>query len=113
MVYPGDHFGVEGPIPSIRLKIQRNAVQDLTLLDSFGKVHSSHQLRSEAARRFNNTSLEDWRSPRPALADKNPEDVTNADYEDATPKNPKFTELDAAAWQRVRTYVFELAREAK
>ncbi len=113
MVYPGDRFGVEGPIPSVRLKIQRNAVQDVTLLDSFSKVESLDKLRLEAARRFNNTSLEEWRSPRPALADKNPEDVTNADYEDATPKNPKFTELDAAAWQRVRSYVLELAREAK
>lgn len=113
MVYPGDRFGVEGPIPSIRLKVQRNAVQDLTLLDSFKDTHSINQLHSEAARRFNDTSPSDWRSPRPALADKNPEDVTNADYEDATPKNPKFTDLDAAAWQRVHSYVFELAREAK
>ncbi len=113
MVYPGDRFGFEGPIPSIRLKVQRNAVQDLTLLNTFRSARSIESLHSGAARRFNDTSPADWRSPRPALADKNPEDVTNADYEDATPKNPKFTELDAAAWQRVHAYVFELAREAK
>jgi hypothetical protein len=112
-VYPGDRFGVEGPIPSVRLKIQRNAVQDVTLLDSFSNVEPLDKLRSGAARCFNGTTLDEWRSPRPALADKNPEDVTNADYEDAAPKDPKFTELDAAAWQRVRAYVFELAREAK
>jgi hypothetical protein len=109
MVYPGDRFGVEGPIPSVRLKLQRNAVQDVTLLNSFGKSQS----RAEAARRFNNTALDEWRSPRPALADKNPEDVSNADYEDALPENPKFAKVDSAAWQRVRAYVLELAREAK
>jgi hypothetical protein len=83
------------------------------LLNSFGKTQSLDKLRAEAARRFNNTALDEWRFPRPALADKNPEDVTNADYEDAMPKNPKFVELDAAAWQRVRAYVLELAREVK
>jgi hypothetical protein len=113
MVYPGDHFGIEGPIPSVRLKLQRNAVQDITLLNSFGKVQSLNKLRTEAARRFNNTTLDEWSDPRPALADKNPEDVSNADYEDAMPTNPKFAEVDPAAWQRVRAYVFALAREAK
>ena len=47
------------------------------------------------------------------MADRNPEDVSNADYEDAMPKNPKFTHLDAAAWQRVRGYVLAQLREAK
>lgn len=113
MVFPGDRFGIPGPIPSIRLKIQRNAVQDVTLLNTFRKAHPLQALRAEAARRFNDTALEEWRTPRPALADKNPEDVSNADYEDALPKSRKFTELDGAAWQRVRAYIFEFAREVK
>jgi hypothetical protein len=113
MVYPGDRFGVAGPIPSIRLKLQRDAVQDVTLLNAFAKTHPLDALRAEAARRFNNTSLAEWRSPRPAMADKDPEDISNADYEDALPKNPKFTEVDAAAWQRVREYILQLAREVK
>ena len=113
LVYPGDRFGIAGPIPSIRLKLQRNAVQDVTLLNDFGKARSLDKLRAEAAWRFNNTALGEWRSPRPPLADKNPEDVSNADYEDALPENPKFAKLDSAAWQRVREYVLELAREVK
>jgi hypothetical protein len=113
-VYPGDRFGIEAPMPSIRLKLERNAVQDVTLLDSFRKRRAIGELRASAARHFNGTSLSEWRSPRPALADRNPEDWSNADIGDATPKNPKFTSaLDAAAWQRVRTYVLELAREAQ
>ena len=113
LVYPGDRFGIAAPIPSIRLKIQRNAVQDVTLLNEFRKTRPIDQLKTEAARRFNDTTVADWWSPRPALADRNPEDASNADIEDAIPKSPKFTGLDAAAWQRVRSYILELAREVK
>ena len=113
LVYPGDRFGIAGPIPSVRLKMQRNAVQDVTLLNHFGKTQSLDKLRAGAARRFNDTGLDEWRSPRPALADRNPEDVSNADYADALPPNPKFAKVDSAAWQRVRAYILELAREAK
>jgi hypothetical protein len=113
LVYPGDRFGIAAPIPSIRLKIQRNAVQDVTLLEFFRRTKSAEQLKADVARRFNDTALDEWRTPRPPMADRNPEDLSNADYEDAMPKNPKFTALDAAAWQRVHSYILELAREAQ
>ncbi len=32
LFYPGGRFGVAGPIPSVRLKLERNAVQDVNLL---------------------------------------------------------------------------------
>jgi len=69
------------------------------------------QLRQEAARRFNQTSVAEWWTPRPALADGHPEDWSNADIDDAVVKNPKFAAgVDAGAWQRVREYTLELAR---
>ncbi len=109
LIYPGDRFGINEPIPSIRLKIQRNAVQDVTLLNDFAKTKPIAQLRSEAAKRFNGTELKDWRSPRPAYADKDPLDRTNADP--GPERSPKFDAgLDAAAWQRVRAYVLELVK---
>jgi hypothetical protein len=114
MVYPGDRFGLKGPVATVRLKLERNAVQDLTLLDTFAKTRGGDQLRAEAARRFNSTSVEEWHAPRPPLADTNPEEWSNADIDDAMPKNEKFTsKLDAAAWQRVRDYLLELAKEVK
>jgi hypothetical protein len=113
LVYPGGRFGIDAPIPSIRLKIQRNAVQDVDLLNALAAHRDIGRLRAEAVRRFNDTGLSEWRTPRPPMADRNPEDVSNADYEDAMPKNPKFTHLDAAAWQRVRGYVLAQLREAK
>ena len=98
----------------MRLKTERNAVQDLTLLNEYQKARPQQSVRAEAARRFNQTTLEEWRTPRPALADGNPEDWSNADIDDAMTKSPKFGEgLDAGAWQRVREYVLELAREGR
>ncbi len=114
IVYPGDRFGINAPIPSIRLKLQRNASQDLALLDSFKSRVGAGTLRSEAARQFNGTPLEAWRSPRPKLADTNPEEWSNVTIDEAIPKDPRFEDkLDAAAWQRVRGYILKLTQEAR
>ena len=114
LVYPGERFGIDVPIPSIRLKIQRNCVQDLALLDSFVKVKPVESLKAELARRYNNTSPADWWNPRPPLADTPPHEWTNADIDEAPrPKDHLFEKLDAAAWQNVRRFILELAREAK
>ncbi|HCC58852.1 MAG TPA: hypothetical protein DEQ47_16650 [Solibacterales bacterium] len=113
LIYPGDRFGLAEPLPSIRLKLERNAVQDLALLGSFAGRQDANRLRAGAAKAFNDTLPAEWWAPRPPLADGNPEDWSNADIEDASPVTPKFGKLlDAAAWQRVRRYVFDLAREA-
>jgi len=32
ILYPGERFGIPGPIPSIRMKIQRNGIQDVDLI---------------------------------------------------------------------------------
>ena len=70
LVYPGDRFGIAGPIPSVRLKIQRNAVEELTLLASFAKRKPRRNSRAEAARLYNHTTPADWWNPRPAFADQ-------------------------------------------
>jgi len=50
LVYSGERFGLTEPIPSIRLKIQRNCLQDLAVLDSLKGRKSLDSLRAEAAR---------------------------------------------------------------
>jgi hypothetical protein len=114
LVYPGDRFGIAGPVPSIRLKLERNAVQDLTLLDSFvgrdGRDDGA-RMRERAAHSFNGTDVAAWWTPRPALADTNPEEWSNADIQDATPADPRFSSsLDSAAWQRVRDFAYDQVR---
>jgi len=71
MIYPGDRFGLDGPIPSVRLKLQRNALQDIDLI----------QARSEAAGRVDEVRTERariagvtlWETPPPVVRELPPE----------------------------------------
>jgi hypothetical protein len=113
LVYPGDRFGIAGPLASVRLKIQRNAVQDITLLNSFGGRRPLDTLREEAAQRFNGAKIDEWWGARPTFADTDPDDWSNATIDDATSATAKFANIDPGAWKRVRSYVMEAAKEVK
>lgn len=111
LAYSGDRFGIQAPIPSIRLKLQRNCAQDIALLHSL--PGSLEERKRQAATRFNGARPEQWWSKRPPLADTPPEEWTNADIGDAeTPNQKTFEASDAAAWQRVRDYIL-VAAEVK
>jgi hypothetical protein len=113
LVYPGDRFGVSEPLASVRLKLQRNAMQDLALLDRLARGRTE-DLKGATAERFNRSRVKDWWAPRPPLADGNPADWNNADIGDASyPARRLFEKLDPEAWQRVRDYAVDLALEAK
>ena len=112
LVYPGRRFGIDGPIPSIRLKLERNCAQDIALLRSLPAT--LEEKRAEVAKRFNGTTPDHWWSPRPPLADTPPEEWTNSDIDNTTATYWKqFDRLDPAAWQRVRDYILALAAEVK
>ena len=114
LVYSGDRFGLTEPIPSIRLKIQRNCLQDIAVLDSFKNQHSLESLRSEAAHRFNNSVLDDWWNPRPALADV-PSDQWQGSAIDAAMEhtNKALAHPEVTAWYNVHQYALQLAGEGK
>jgi hypothetical protein len=114
LVYPGTRFGIERPIPSLRLKLQRNCVQDIALLTDFSSKIPIGQLRAEVARRYDSSSPGDWWTPRPKLADVPPHEWSNSSLDKATnEKRPYARNVDAPAWDRVRQYVLGLAVEAK
>ena len=95
LVYSGERFGVEGPIPTIRLKLQRNTLQDLAVMD--------RSRLAAVVKAYNGTTPEQWWTPRPALADKPPNKINNADVDEAAkPAESLLHKTDAAAWQRVR-----------
>jgi len=114
LAYPGVRFGIHGPIPSLRLKIQRNCLQDLALLDSLKSRRKAGDLKTEVARRYNGTTPAQWWTPRPALADTPPYDWTNNSIDEATKaaEHPR-PNLDARAWEGVHRFVLELAMEEK
>jgi hypothetical protein len=74
----------------VRLKLERNAVQDIALLASLAKDSES---RDRVAQAFNGTSPAEWWTPRPALANTNPQDWSNAEVCRAT----GFSRLAAGA----------------
>ena len=113
LVYSGERFGVAEPIPSIRLKIQRNALQDLALLNAI-KDRPPAELREEAARRFNGSRPQDWWNPRPAFASRPPYEWSNGQIGQATVATRRMLEKTRAdSWQNVHEFVMQLAGEVK
>ncbi len=114
LVYSGDRFGLEQPIPSIRLKIQRNCLQDIAVLDSLKNQEPMDLLRSEAARRFNNSVLDDWWNLRPAIADIPSEQWQGSDIDAAMEHtNKSLAHPGVSAWYNVHKYAMQLAGGAK
>lgn len=104
LIYPGESFGVEEPLASIRLKLERNCLQDLALLQAqSGKGATRSAVMEEVVGAFNHSSLKDWTNQRPALANGDPLNWNNTDIGEALkPYEKRFEALDAGAWLRVR-----------
>jgi len=114
LIYSGERFGVREPIPSIRLKIQRNCLQDLALLDSLKRRKSLDSLRARAARSYNNSVLDDWWNSRPALADLPSDQWLGSAIDDATKHTQQaLGHPGASAWYKVHQYAMSLQAEAK
>ena len=103
LVYSGERFGIESPLASIRLKLQRNCLQDLALLERAARQSSRERIQSEVVEAFNGTRLSDWRNTQAAIPNKPVLDWNNADFSDALrPFEARFAHLETAAWLRVR-----------
>ena len=114
LIYSGERFGVREPIPSIRLKIQRNCLQDLALLDSLKRRKSLDSLRDRAARSYNNSVLDDWWNSRTALADLPSDQWLGSAIDDATKHTQQaLGHPGASAWYKVHQYAMSLQAEAK
>ncbi len=115
MVYPGTKFGRQEPIPSLRLKIERNALQDLALLRGLEGREGAARLREQIARLTGGHRPEDWwTSPRPALADRPPDEWTNPDVEEAArPMHRVERGLSSDWWPEVRRWIYQKYMEGK
>ena len=84
------------------------------MLDSLKNQQPLESLRSEAAHRFNNSVLDDWWNPRPALADV-PSDQWQGSAIDAAMEhtNKSLAKPGVSAWHNVHEYVMQLAGGTK
>lgn len=113
LVYSGERFGVAGPLGSIRLKLQRDCLQDLALLQRVAQRGSREQIQQEVVHRYNGTALSDWSAYHPTLPDKPTLDWNNADIADAMkPFEARFVSLPPSAWLQVRNFALDKARRA-
>jgi hypothetical protein len=103
LVYPGERFGIEEPLASIRLKLQRNCLQDLALLERAARGGSRERIKAEVVQAFNGTQLSDWRNTVSTVPKKPVLDWNNTDISEMLrPFEARFSHLEPAAWLRVR-----------
>ena len=101
MIYPGERFGIAGPIPSARLKLQRNAVQDINLIDAAArKAGRLEQLREQMAAA---RGIMTWEDPPQAVKTLSPEDWDSNNLRSTQDENmAEHAGLDPLWWLPVR-----------
>ena len=67
MVYSGERFGLEKPIPSIRLKLERNIIQDVAAAEDRRCQGQGRGLPGGCCRQPAKSGDEDWWNPTPAV----------------------------------------------
>jgi hypothetical protein len=101
LIYPGERFGIDGPLPSIRLKVQRNGIQDVDLIEQRAPERDA----AAAARRDlgEQVPIALWAAPPPAVRRLPPEAWDSRNLrEDHEPGHDEGTALDPGWWQVVR-----------
>jgi hypothetical protein len=99
--YPGERFGIPGPIPSIRMKVLRNGIQDLDLLSERTQAARDRERVTAAVAESLPVTL--WEDPPEAVRTLPPEDWDgnnlSADHE---PTGPDSAGDNLGWWSSVR-----------
>ena len=100
LVYPGERFGIDGPIPSIRLKVQRNGIQDMDLIQQRAAAAGGDGVRRDLARRI---PIPLWQDPPPVARRLPPEAWDSRNLrEEHEPAHGEGQALDPMWWQALR-----------
>jgi len=78
-IYSGEQFGIDGPIPSIRLKLERNVLQDLSLFQASVLKEKPATMRENVCALLGLKPAELFRPDSPILKDK-PWEWSNASF---------------------------------
>jgi hypothetical protein len=106
-IYPGERFGLRGPIPSIRLKLERNGLQDIDLLEHSARERGAGEtLRRQLADRI---PIRVWEEPPLAARVLPPEDWDNRNLAtEIEPGTIPLARLDPLWWRSVRERALNL-----
>jgi hypothetical protein len=109
LLYPGERFGVAGPIPCVRMKILRNAVQDVNLLDSAAKRIGKDRIKADLVPTI---PVELWHEPTEGVRRLPPCEWTGSTLQRPfEPDQAKLQKLDPLWWEPVRKYAHQHAGE--
>jgi len=113
MIFPGAKFGIDAPLASVRLKLQRNVLQDLALLERIGERIGADGVREKVAA-FAGLKRTDWWSPDAKVKALPPWEWTNASIADEpSTYNRTRDRLDGRWWLAVRRFALGAGREVK
>jgi hypothetical protein len=101
IVYPGERFGIKGPIPGIRMKIERNGIQDIDLVNAACEAAGTKDaVQAEFKERI---PIPLWKKPPRAAVELPPEEWDSRKLrEEHEPEAAEQKQLDPCWWQTVR-----------
>ncbi len=106
LIYPGHRFGVDGVLPSVRLKLQRNILQTVALLRQAEGKLGGQALRKHAAG-MAGASPDDWWCPDAEIRKMPVLEWSNATLGRLRPAYRRNRRLNAAWWLRVAEYALK------
>jgi hypothetical protein len=110
--YPGERFGIDGPIPSLRLKVMRNGIQDIDLLNQAALRDGG--LAAARAKLIRTVGVPVWQRPPRVARERPPEewDSVNlgAEHEPIAAPDER---LGPGWWAIVREQAFTAALRKK
>ena len=105
-MYPGERFGIPGPIPSIRLKVQRNGIQDVDLIDQAAR--QAGRLEETRGEITGSVPITLWEKPPSAALELPPEDWDNHNLAtEIEPGTLPIEEIDPMWWAAIRDVAYK------
>ncbi|HOX08614.1 MAG TPA: DUF4091 domain-containing protein [Planctomycetota bacterium] len=109
-LYPGSELGSEETCPSLRMKVMRNAMQTVDLLDAAARRSGGAAVRGKVSRLLGFRPA-DWYMKRPAYVDRKlPKDWVGADYATEEPPAVGWQKVPSSGWRALGRLAAGMAR---
>jgi len=108
LFYPGHPFGIEGVLPSVRLKYLRNAMQVVDMVKMYEGTWTFHKMRDEIDKLYG-VQRKEWHDETPELMlNTPPSELSNAMI-DASPRNAPSRNATADMPLMVKEQILKMA----